>query len=185
MYTHHHHPGGALLVSVGGVLRATVLSSFSQPGPRFNQFLPNVSVGSPAPWAVETDASKAEREGRWVVRAAARDGAYSVTRVVQLEPFPAARRVLVNDTITAGDTELGMLFGHTVQLPGAQRVESAIAAGSYFPMQCGSDTNFEDLCAAPCLDKGVRSTNNGPSSTTTILGCFQAPSQTQMIHCEC
>ena len=50
--------------------------------------------------------------------------------------------------------------------------------------QAETDSMLQPVCcpgAAPAAPSG----QPGPSSTTTILGCFQAPSQTQVIQCAC
>ena len=150
--------GGALEITVGGTVRAVIASSFSQPGPRYNNF--SSAAAAAAGWNVSVDSSAAKK-GRWRVSAATADAAYAVDRAVQLDPFPLFRRVLINDTIVAGDATVGMLLSHVASFPGKQIMQSAIAPGTYFRDQCGTDSNYHDLCSAPCLDKFVQHNNQG------------------------
>ena len=50
------------------------------------------------------------------------------------------------------------------------------------PCANSSSANFK-LCAEKLYHRANITYEPGPSSTTTILGSFQAPSQTRMIHC--
>jgi hypothetical protein len=134
-------PGGGAAITVGAST-FHVASSFSEPGPRWN----NLTVGAPpaaggtTPWPVTVDRS-GERTGTWVVQALA--PSFTVRRVLQLHPAPPAlpRRILVNDTIisTASDV-IGVHVRHHAQLVSGT-VDDVQVPGRFEPGMCGTEQN--------------------------------------------
>ena len=157
--------GAAVVTGADGAHLTTVSSTFSEPGPRFNNFSEH-TAGTKG-WRVEVDRSRAS-SGLWTVHATAQN--YSVARTYQLDPPTAPRRLLVNDSITTTTNEMSALRSAAVGIAVSHRatvaatpaeVETAIVPGAFDGGQCGSDGNYGDQCASPCPDPDVYSQNNG------------------------
>ena len=169
----HVAEGGAatLRSATTGELLSTVSSSFSEPGPVWNDFgtlqPPNGS------WTVNVDTSRAS-EGFWAAKGVGK--AFEVLRTFALDPRPPARprRVLVNDTVrtlgpptsatsspSAADL-VGIHVKHTATVAATEaEVDTAVVPGAYGNWYCSTYDNPGDDCAAPCPDPDVLMTNNG------------------------
>eukprot|EP01052_Picozoa_sp_SAG31_P029018 SAG31_NODE_2850_length_4998_cov_3.096346_4_plen_827_part_00 len=153
----------------------TIVSSFSLPGPVWQNF--TAEVAPSGNWQVSVDRSRAS-EGRWTIKGTG--PAYTVHRLLLVDPATAPRRLLVNDTFSASDaTEraaveppdptrpsaadvLGIYVSHQATVAaGAEDVETAIVPGAYGGFQCGTHDNPGDTCGKNCFDRASRRTNNG------------------------
>ena len=169
--------GAAVLQSSTGETLSTISTSFSEPGPAWNNFslVPNPKRSHW--WTVTVDSSRAT-EGVWTVVGVGRS--YKVIRTLALDPRPPAlpRRVLVNDTLSttpggisshsasgtppgAGDVT-GVHVKHTATVAATEGdVDTAVVPGTYGNWYCGTQGNPGDDCSSPCLDPNVLMTNNG------------------------
>ena len=175
--------GGAAVLtdSVSGEHLSTVTSSFSRPGPIWQNF--SVAASTDSLWQVTVNHSQAAR-GRWTVVGTlgpVTTGAFQVERLYLLDPAPPRRprRLLVNDTITTPSytTQLGAAAAaRSQQLKGvvgiavrhratvaaaATDVETAVIPGACAGQQCGTEPNEMETCGVGCFDSAVKRTNYG------------------------
>jgi hypothetical protein len=173
--------GGAAVLtdSVSGEHLTTLTSSFSRPGPVWQNF--SVEPSTSPIWQVAVNYSQAA-SGRWTVvgTLSCVEAAYKVQRLYVLDPAPPLRprRLLINDTIGTpflSDTRkqhaipagpaagvLGIAVHHRATVASsAADVETAVIPGACSGQQCGTEPNQDETCGVGCFDSTVKRTNYG------------------------
>ena len=172
--------GGAAVLKdpSSGEHLTTISSSFSLPGPIWQNFSASEATADALGWRVTVDRSRAAL-GQWTVTGVGT--AYRVSRLLWLDPPPPAkpRRLLVNDTITTpahpaapaaracgsrptAKDVLGLAVRHQATVAAsAADVDTAVIPGAYGNWQCSTHENPGDTCGVGCFDRAVKRTNNG------------------------
>ena len=187
-------PAGGMFLTVGDI-RFEVMSGFSEVGPHWNNLtssseLPahnNASGGGGGGdggggWVLgpTVQGNASATSGRWVVTATAVN--FTLTRVVQLDPWPHPRRVLVNDTIVSrASAPIGVSVRHIASLT-AGTIGTAVVPGVLGPAYCGA------LSAHPECTVSVMSVNTRQFLRCECDQCNDRPSslcmqKSRAVHC--